>query len=131
MYGVQYDAVLRYISTYAPTYDLTNSYSWGNYKGNSKTVKGWSCQSYASNGWIDCNNTVTTYSLLGTGLIETFKVLNIYDLAGNIIEVTLENSGVGRGGGHVDNGQGNYSAKGRVTSGRMGFRYAFYINATQ
>ena len=34
-------------------------------------------------------------------------------------------------GGHTDdNGQGANSISGRVTSGRMGFRYAFYINAT-
>ena len=55
------------------------------------------------------------------------KVQNIYDFAGNIIELTLEGSGVGRGGGHQDNGIGAYSASGIITSGRMGYRLSFYL----
>lgn len=127
MYGIQYDAILRFISTYASTYNLTDSSNWGNYRGITKTFSGYYCYMYANDNWILEENRTDTYSLTGSGLIEEFKVLNIYDLTGNIIELTAESNGVGRGGGHQDDGKGDASASGRVTTGRMGFRYSFYI----
>ncbi len=127
MYGIQWDAVLRFIQKYAPTYSLTDSTAWGNYNGVYKCFTGYTCNSYASNSWMYVEERYNNYELIATGLIEQFKVQNIYDFAGNIIELTLEGSGVGRGGGHQDNGIGAYSASGRITSGRMGYRLSFYL----
>ena len=128
MYGVQYDSVLRFISKYDSNKDLYNSTSWGNYDGVSKTLTGFDCYSYDSNWWESVSDKTLTYALHGTGIVEEFKALNIYDLAGNMIEITLEGIGVGRGGGYQLSGKNSSSsAVSRNMNGRFGYRLSFYL----
>lgn len=100
MFGVQWDLILKYLETKGTSqYDLnSDSTSWGNYK-NSKyniantnakhneidesnwTLKGWKNAPY---------NKTDGLTILTTGAIDTFKKYEIYDLAGNLSEWTLE-----------------------------------------
>ena len=84
-YGVQWDAIMNFVSD--GTHDIVNSVSWGNYT-------------------ISTDADKASTQLCGSN--ETWKAKNIYDLAGNVWEVTMESSSVLgrtiRGGGHNDVG---------------------------
>ena len=72
-YGVQWDAAMNFVSD--ATHNIKNSASWGNYKnatGDAKTNSGSSNMNYT------------------TGRNEAWKAKNIYDLAGNVNEWTME-----------------------------------------
>ena len=142
MFGIQWDLVLAYLEESGVSEnDLkVNSSSWGNYsneifdiiRGKYSTDKG-------------ANYTIVngTYSkpassvLLTTGATERNSKMNIYDLAGNVWEWTLEKSTdtgnpcAHRGGGCVSNGsyrpasiRNNYSSSG--SNYDLGFRPALY-----
>ena len=113
MFGVQWDLVLKYLETKGATQaDLkTDSTSWGNYYNASFTINR---GKYAKNGafssdWNEYNtalencvkyeNGISTKLsassnsngiILTTGASDTCKKQNIYDLAGNVWEWTLE-----------------------------------------
>ena len=113
MFGVQWDLVLKYLETKGATQaDLkTDSTSWGNYYNASFTINR---GKYAKNGafssdWNEYNtalencvkyeNGISTKLsassnsngiILTTGASDTCKKQNIYDLAGNVCEWTLE-----------------------------------------
>ena len=96
MFGVQWDLVLKYLETKGATPDELNSdsTSWGNYKTNPWNITNASLK-YAVNG---SNWTSGAYGekadnisiLLSTGASDTFSKQGIYDLAGNVMEYTLE-----------------------------------------
>ena len=113
MFGIQWDLVLKYLevngewdttTNEASYYLKTNSGSWGNYSDVNFTVSVENKYAIASNynlgEWSDipANYTKQSYSssgegvLLSTGATERNMKMNIYDLAGNVGEWTLEKS---------------------------------------
>ena len=139
MFGVQWDLVLKHIEvkevekgTALATIQSalrSNSTSWGNYMNSSFTInRGKYAKHNALSTWYNYNTTLancvtyangkstkipaTSYSnsiLLTTGASDTCKKMNIYDLAGNVSEWTLEynpdvNNGACRGGEYGGSG---------------------------
>mgnify|MGYP004647748327 CR=1 FL=1 len=110
MFGVQWDLVLKYIETKNATtqYSLkTNSTTIGNYYNSTFTLNRGKFAKYgALSDWKDYNSeekpTLVTGSqkksqrsyengiLLTTGATEATNLQNIYDIAGNVCEWTLE-----------------------------------------
>ena len=127
------------------THSITNSTTWGNYKNNAWTIERTTAQytdttNVKTGNWTaitsDKSKTSSASYLLTTGASDTFKVKNIFDLAGNVLEWTMEAVGsanrVSRGGSYDINGS-DYPASFRVsyrpTSSRssVGFRLALYL----
>lgn len=107
-YGVQWDAIMRWISKDTTTnYILENSTEKGNYDTNGNLIK--------------------------SGTNETYKIKNIYDIAGNVAEWTMETYGleekISRGGksGGTDSITYRESNSLDTNSGLIGFRVALYI----
>ena len=103
MFGVQWDLVLKYLETKGTSQvDLkTDSTSWGNYYNNAWNITN-SNSKYAiyddklenfdwtSGGYgIKDSDTIV---LLSTGASDDFSKQGIYDLAGNVFEMTLEHT---------------------------------------
>ena len=148
MFGVQWDLVLAFMSKdtakITSTDDLTtNSTTIGNYNDNLWTIKNAKAQ-YSSNSgstFNACPNPFKKESnssiLLTTGADSSFSVQNIYDIAGNVSEWTLEwTSSTGysctfRGGSYIYNGS-NIPAANRSNSGTtngynsIGFRLSLW-----
>ena len=131
MFGVQWDLVLAFMSKdtakVTSTSILTsNSTTIGNYKDNLWTIKNANAQCLSSGKFVQCPNPFKKESssaiLLTTGADSSFSVQNIYDIAGNVWEWTLEKTsdasypcarrggsyGVGGSNGPAPN-RGNYS----------------------
>ena len=99
MFGVQWDLMLAFMHNKGNIADSTltsNSTTIGNYKDNSWTIKNANAQ-YSEDGgdtFKACPNPFKkeSYSsiLLTTGADSSFSVQNIYDIAGNVFEWTLE-----------------------------------------
>ena len=117
VYGVQWDAVMNFVKEEV---DLTNSNEWGNYKD--------------STGNAEPKSAL----LQTTGASEYWVAKNIYDLAGNVgewtMESNLESMKVVRGGAYNNNGDtngypvaGRYDNYPRNTNRNVGFRIALYI----
>ena len=116
IYGIQWDMLLRYIAD--EEHDVNNSSNWGNYSD--------------STGLATENSGV----LQTTGKNEAWKAKNIYDIAGNAREWTMEtyNAGgrVGRSGGYSVEGS-SYPASDRYgrntyfSYGSSSFRIALYV----
>ena len=132
MFGVQWDLVLKYIETKSKVTDIKtklNSASTpiGNYYNSSFTLnRGKFAQYNALSSWYNFNSEDKTslvtgskkqhqnlYSngiLLTTGAAEVTKLQNIYDIAGNVSEWTLEKTSTNkypcanRGGYYCDKG---------------------------
>ena len=110
MFGVQWDLVMKFLETkgVATQEDLrSDSSEWGNYEG----------------------------KLLNTGSRENFKKMNVYDLAGNVCEWTLEYSSNSyspcamRGGNYSSSASkrtANYRSGGHTKSENRGFRVTFF-----
>lgn len=126
VYGVQWDAMLRFIVS--DVNNVNNSLRWGNY-------------STSELNYTDANgNTYTKQSgevrLLKTGASEETKAKNIYDIAGNAYEWTMETSGntvrVVRGGCYVVNiaqlAAARYAYNDNTANNAIGFRISFYID---
>ena len=98
MFGIQWDLVLVYLEeSGVPENDLkVNSSSWGNYnnvsfditRGKYSTNRGTNYTDVPVEGYTKPESSV----LLTTGTTEINSKMNIYDLAGNIYEWTLEKS---------------------------------------
>ena len=157
MFGVQWDLVLAFMSKY--TVKITsNSTTIGNYRdsefqisetGKYATMSNWTLSSTwnpstrLTTNFVDSSrNKIAQYSdgkgiLVTTGTSETNKVMNIYDIAGNVDEWTLEspssdiNQCASRGGSYFDTGSNNPAAL-RVGSdsvlsiNRIGFRVSLF-----
>ena len=103
MFGVQWDLVLQYLETKGTSQsDLkTNSTNWGNYEDNLWNITNanskyaiyddklenfdWTSGAYG----IKDSDTIV---LLSTGASDDFSKQGIYDLAGNVFEMTLEHT---------------------------------------
>ena len=103
MFGVQWDLVLKYLETKGTSQsDLkTNSTNWGNYENNLWNITNanskyaiyddklenfdWTSGAYG----IKDSDTIV---LLSTGASDDFSKQGIYDLAGNVFEMTLEHT---------------------------------------
>lgn len=110
-YGVQWDAIMNFID---PDYITNEVEGKPNCKENSAIIKDW------QNLRPDMEN---------TGIYEECKLKNIYDLAGNAYEMTMESSGL-----YARCLRGDTDATSRYlvtpdrTDLREGFRPALYIN---
>ena len=107
-YGVQWDAIMKFVED--STHSITNSTTWGNYKNNAWTIERTTAQytdttNVKTGNWTaitsDKSKTSSASYLLTTGASDTFKVKNIFDLAGNVSEWTMEASS---GAHRVDRG---------------------------
>ena len=101
MFGVQWDLVLAFMSKDTAKITSTdvltkNSVTIGNYKDNLWTIKNAKAQYSSDYGdtFTACPNPFekesSSYILLTTGADSRFSVQNIYDIAGNVYEWTLE-----------------------------------------
>ena len=103
MFGVQWDLVLKYLETKGTSQmDLkTDSTSWGNYINNAWNITN-SNSKYAiyddkleNFGWTSGAYGIRdsdTMVVLSTGASDDFSKQGIYDLAGNVFELTLEHA---------------------------------------
>ena len=128
MFGIQWDLVLAYLeSKGVPAADLNDdSSSWGNYANNSFPVAEgnkyaiYNQSTYQLGEWNPVpsdyekpNSGTESRVLLSTGAVEDNSKMNIYDLAGNVYEWTLEKSTntdypcAYRGGYYNGNGSGD------------------------
>ena len=108
MFGLQWDLVQKYIETKLVSQGTAigtiqaqlknDSTAWGNYKTSKYSISNTSAQYSLNNGskWLQApyNKEATNSILLTTGTIVGFEKQNIFDLAGNMWEWTLENSNV-------------------------------------
>ena len=104
MFGVQWDLVLAFMhnkGTIADSKLTSNSKTIGNYYDNLWTIKNANAQYLEDDGdtFTACPNPFKKESnssiLLTTGADSDFSVQNIYDIAGNVIEWTLEKNSNG------------------------------------
>ena len=139
VYGVQWDAMLTFLEKTSET----DSTSWGNYYNN--TGNTWnitrSTAKYSEdygNHWASAPKTKANNQsiLLTTGANDNFKAKNIYDVAGNLDEWTMEAYStsylVARGGVYDDNGSSypashRYSYDPTYCEHYLGFRPALYV----
>lgn len=126
VYGVQWDSMLRFIVS--DVYNVNNSIRWGNYSTSELTYTDVNGNSFKKeNGEI---------RLLRTGASEETKAKNIYDVAGNAYEWTMEAAGsavrVVRGGCYVVGvnqlAASRYSYNDNIANNAIGFRISFYID---
>ena len=140
MFGIQWDCVLKYLNKRGSVSvaDLTsNSSSWGNYYNQQFEInRGKYSQASPWNVYIDYTTATankvkvegevstkigTTSSnriLLTTGAVDVNRKQNIYDLAGNVYEWTLENTSSANSPCAYRGGDFNLTGSGRPASGR-------------
>lgn len=135
-YGAIWDETLRFVKD--ANHDVTNSVKWGNYVNNTFEFSG---SYYDTNEWSEEVTNETKPEkvswVLTTGASEVNEAKNIYDLAGNLSELTMEFNGrfncVNRGGRYNNDGK-THPASCRVGSyfykysyNFLGFRPALYV----
>ena len=146
MFGVQWDLVLKYIETKNATTQSNlnnNSTTIGNYINNLWNITNTNAK-YSKDSGINftvCPNpyakTLSSNILLTTGADESFSLMNIYDIAGNVWEWTLEKttddvSPCARRGGYSSNTGSEGPASSRNNYGTsytyysIGFRFSIY-----
>ena len=146
MFGMQWDLVLKYLETKeipgTPNYLTENSKGWGNYydaeiKNINSSAKGSNDYGETYNFDLKQGKPINTDILLTTGASEYTNKQNIYDLAGNEWEWTLEKADLTfdpcayRGGCYSDVGSDypasycNYFST-SFSRGYVGFRFSLY-----
>ena len=143
MFGIQWDLVLKYLEVKEAKTKAelrTDSATWGNYPDATfDVVRGkYTTIPTTANSWLTVNNSYAKPSssvLFSTGATNRNSVSNIFDLAGNVWEWTLEGTTdsnlpcATRGGCYYDNvvSASSYGATGmNVAIDTVGFRPAFY-----
>ena len=154
MFGVQWDLVLKYLETKGTSQvDLkTDSTSWGNYINNAWNITNSNSKYAIYDDKLDNFDWTSgaygikdsdTMVLLSTGASDDFSKQGIYDLAGNVIEFTLEHANLIsraisespcaiRGGDYNYNGFFNPAAANRFKNPtfsfniNLGFRVVLY-----
>ena len=100
IWGCQWDVACNFIANKGDKKSITDSSSWGNYKGTSVKADDGTTEIKASGTLAKLNTGKTTFTMAN----------NIYDLAGNVWEWTQEASDTshraGRGGVYSYNGSG-------------------------
>ena len=152
MFGVQWDLVLAFMSKdttkvnqenyYNSTFQLSQTGQYAVYS-NYSLSSTWNPSTKSTTNFVDSSRNKIAQSsnrngiLVTTGTSETNKVMNIYDIAGNVDEWTLEspssdiNQCASRGGSYFDTGSNNPAAL-RVGSdsvlsiNRIGFRVSLF-----
>ena len=142
-YGVQWDAAMRFVAD--STHSTSNSTNWGNYKNNAwniarTTAKYTDITNVQTGSWTDITSnkekTSSESFLLTTGASDSFKAKNIFDLAGNVYEWTMEaftsTVRVYRGGYYGDDGYSGPASIRLYTDPAgsnviIGFRSALYL----
>ena len=135
IWGIQWDETLKWlIDSGAKTYSeiASDSISWGNYKNNSFTY-------YTNTAKATATKSSSSSVRIPSGAYDEAKANNVFDLAGNVRDWTLESYGSGtgifryyRGGNYIFYGY-NYPAADRSTyypaysSSDVGLRSALYI----
>ena len=140
MFGVQWDLVLKFLETKGmqPTDLTTNSASWGNYRdaiftperGKYNTLFG-TAENWQEATGVQHSNIAWCIT---TGAANYAKKMNIYDLAGNVKEWTLESTGgssvASRGGTGGDSGVTPVGSRSNSSvseyNGNTGIRAAMY-----
>ena len=135
MFGVQWDLVLAFMHNKGNIADSTltsNSTTIGNYKNNLWTIKNANAKYSTDYGrtFTACPNPfkkdADSKILLTTGADSSFSVQNIYDIAGNVYEWTLEKTShasnlcAERGGGLYYTGSKNNPAADRGNNNTTG-----------
>ena len=144
MFGVQWDLMLKYIEIKGgATKDelLTDSTTIGNYKNNLWNITNANAKYSADDGssFTACpkQKTESAGILLTTGADTSFSLMNIYDMAGNVWEWTLETDSSasapcdGRGGGYYNFGSSypashHYVSSTSYSCDDIGFRLSLY-----
>ena len=132
MFGIQWDLVCKFLevrgnwdtsTNTAQYYIKSNSASWGNYSNSTFTINSTKAKKYNGNNksYDDIAGEKTSSMLLTTGASEQNKKMNIYDLAGNECEWTLEkatrtNNPCSNRGGYYDSYSGSLPASIRVSN---------------
>ena len=135
MFGIQWDLVLKHIETKQGKKQAElrgNSTTWGNYLDATFEITKGCYSTNSGSSFQEVNGTYTKPTsgrvLLTTGATERNSVLNIYDLAGNELEWTLEKStdinypSVSRGGNY-DNGGAYHPVSYRINNSTSGSVY--------
>ena len=142
MFGIQWDLVCKYLEVKGKLAiaDInSNSTSWGNYSNVERTIS--SDKAKQGSSWTSITGTKPASSvLLTTGASEETNKMNIYDLAGNEREWTLEHATsysdfpcADRGGDFGSYGSyhpASYRSDSGMTNAvySIGFRPALYVN---
>ena len=143
MFGVQWDLVMKFLETkqVASQDDLRqDSTEWGNYYDNTYNINQLNAKQssdFGANWSVAQNKTTRGNILLTTGASEEFNKMNIYDIAGNVSELTLEYASSSsypcayRGGSYFNDGSGSPASYRSVdtTTGShyyVGFRVSLY-----
>ena len=126
IWGCQWDVACNFIANKGDKKSITNSSSWGNYKGTSVKADDGKTEIKASGTNAKLNTGKTTFTMAN----------NIYDLAGNCYEWTQEAADAdcrtGRGGYYLNNGSSSPASSrdiGRPGSSSYGLaRFSSYFN---
>ena len=154
IYSVQWDRVLNWWKELDTNFSVTNSTSYGNYMDHAITANDWNANAQYAVGTSDSNGKVTLSSyrntdskpsktlgdmwLVTTGGLNYTDIYNIYDLAGNLWEWTMEGRAtthrIYRGGSFSSTygstrpvAYRNYNCSPQYPDAHIGFRPTLYI----
>lgn len=141
LFGIQWDLTLEFIEKngeITKNQITSDSTSWGNYQNSNFTIYKGKYSNDTGKNYTDVNNYYSIshtgtgeYTLLTTGATKRNSKLNIFDLAGNLCEYTLENSeqkSVIRGGTYTEAGNSSSAFSRNTASDNsiIGFRVSLY-----